>query len=86
MIEKGERSAAICQEMGDKLAECCVFLVRCSQQINISEDSESFIQIFGESLTAFFKKRDCILPAILFKSLLQLCWIGNWQLAPLLVC
>ncbi|XP_001603225.1 myb-binding protein 1A [Nasonia vitripennis] len=83
LIEKGERSASICQEMGDKLAECCVFLVRCSQQTNISTDA--FVQIFGENLTAFFKKRDCILPAILFKSLLQLCWVGNWHLAPLLV-
>lgn len=83
LIEKGERSAAVCQEMGDKLAQCCVFLVRCSQQIEASTDS--FIRIFGENLTAYFKKRDCILPAILFKSLLQLCWVGNWHLAPLLV-
>lgn len=70
--------------MGDKLAECCVFLVRCSQQSNVPSDD--FINVFGENLTAFFKKRDCILPAILFKNLLQLCWIGNWYLAPLIVC
>ncbi|XP_011495730.1 PREDICTED: DNA polymerase V [Ceratosolen solmsi marchali] len=83
LIEKGERSASICQEMGDKLAECSIFLVRCSQQTNINNDS--FIQIFAENLTAFFKKRDCILPPILFKSLLQLCWVGNWNLVPFLV-
>ncbi|XP_058793389.1 myb-binding protein 1A [Phymastichus coffea] len=83
LIVKGERSAAVCQEMGDKLAQCCVFLVRCSQQVEGSTDS--FIKIFGENLSAYFKKRDCILPAILFKSLLQLCWVGNWHLVPLLV-
>ncbi|KAJ8687432.1 hypothetical protein QAD02_023226 [Eretmocerus hayati] len=83
LMEKGERSASVCQEMGDKLAECCVFLVRCSQQTSTSPDGIS--RELGESLTAFFKKRDCILPAILFKSLLQLNWEGNWYLAPLLV-
>ncbi|KAJ8676274.1 hypothetical protein QAD02_012060 [Eretmocerus hayati] len=82
-MEKGERSASICQEMGDKLAECCIFLVRCSQQTSTYPDGIS--RELGENLTAFFKKRDCILPVILFKSLLQLNWEGNWYLAPLLV-
>ncbi|XP_066597439.1 myb-binding protein 1A [Prorops nasuta] len=83
VIEKGERSAFICQEMGDKLAECCIFLIRCSQQTNLS--NETLVNVMGENLTNFFKKRDCILPASLFKNLLQLCWVGNWELAPLLV-
>ncbi|KAG7212195.1 hypothetical protein KM043_012535 [Ampulex compressa] len=83
LIEKGERSASVCQEMSDKLAECCTFLVRCSQQVNTS--TQDIIKIYGENLTAFFKKRDCVLPAVLFKSILQLYWEGNWQLAPLLV-
>lgn len=69
--------------MCDKLAECCTFLVRCAQQANVSTDS--VVEIYGESLTAFFKRRDCVLSPLLFKYLFQLQWEGNWQLAPLLV-
>ncbi|XP_015606625.1 DNA polymerase V [Cephus cinctus] len=83
LIEKGERSASVCQEMSDKLAECCTFLVRCIQQANISSDK--IAEIYTENLIAFFRKRDCVLPAILFKSILQLRWDGNWKLAPILV-
>ncbi|XP_043504476.1 myb-binding protein 1A-like protein [Polistes fuscatus] len=83
LIEKGERSASVCQEMGDKLAECCAFLIRCVQYVGLPDDT--FVDIYKTNLTAFFKKRDCILPGILFKSLLQQSWEGNWQLAPLLV-
>ncbi|CAB0035359.1 unnamed protein product [Trichogramma brassicae] len=83
LIEKGEKSTLICQEMSDKLAECCVFLVRCSQQI--SDCTDSFCTIFCDNLKAFFTQRSCALSSILFKSLLQLCWVGNWKLAPLLV-
>lgn len=83
LIEKGERSASVCQEMGDKLAECCAFLIRCVQYVGLVDDT--FVDIYKTNLTAFFKKRDCILPGILFKSLLQQSWEGNWQLAPLLV-
>ncbi|XP_043272424.1 myb-binding protein 1A [Venturia canescens] len=83
LMEKGERSTAVCQEMGDKLAECATFLIRCVQQADLAV--ETLVQIYGENLTAFFKKRDCVLPASLFKNALKLVWVGNWQLAPLLV-
>ncbi|XP_043262610.1 myb-binding protein 1A isoform X2 [Colletes gigas] len=83
LIEKGERTTSVYQEMSDKLAECCIFLVRCAQQVDISTDS--IVNIYVENLTAFFTRRDCVLPPMLFKSILQLHWEGNWQLAPLLV-
>ncbi|KYN40609.1 Myb-binding protein 1A [Trachymyrmex septentrionalis] len=83
LIEKGERSASVCQELNDKLAECCTFLVRCAQQANLS--TESIVEIYGKNLTAFFKQRDCVLSHTLFKGVLQLCWEDNWQLALLLV-
>lgn len=69
--------------MSDKLAECCTFLVRCAEQANISIDA--IIKIYEENLKAFFKRRDCVLSPLLFKTILQLQWEGNWQLAPLLV-
>ena len=83
LIEKGERSASVCQEMGDQLAKCCMFLVRCSQQANLPK--EDLALIYKEHLTAFFKKRDCILSILFFKNILQLFWEGNWILVPLLV-
>ncbi|XP_076236733.1 MYB binding protein 1a [Calliopsis andreniformis] len=83
LIEKGERTTSVCHEMSDKLAECCTFLVRCAQQADISTDS--MVQIYGENLTIFFKRRDCIISPLLFKNIFQLHWEGNWQLAPLLV-
>lgn len=54
------------------------------QQTNLS--TENVVEIYVENLTAFFEKRDCILPFILFKGVLQLRWEDNWQLAPILVC
>lgn len=83
LIEKGERSASVCQEMGEQLARCCILLVRCSQQANLPMDN--LAAIYVENLTAFFKKRDCILSVFFFKNILQLCWEGNWMLVPLLV-
>ena len=83
LIEKGERSASVCQEMGDQLAKCCMFLVKCSQQANLP--MEDLALIYKENLTAFFKKRDCILSIVFFRNILQLPWEGNWVLVPLLV-
>lgn len=83
LIEKGERTTSVYHEMSDKLAECCTFLVRCAEQANISIDA--IIKIYEENLKAFFKRRDCVLSPLLFKTILQLQWEGNWQLAPLLV-
>ncbi|XP_029041713.1 myb-binding protein 1A-like protein [Osmia bicornis bicornis] len=83
LIEKGERTTSVYHEMSDKLAECCTFLVRCAQQANLATDT--IVQIYGENLTAFFKRRDCVLSPLLFKNILQLHWEDNWQLAPLLV-
>ncbi|XP_015516258.2 myb-binding protein 1A-like protein [Neodiprion lecontei] len=83
LIDKGSRSAPVYHEMGDKLTESCTFLVRCSQQISAKDDQIQ--NIYTEILRTFFKKRDCVLPPMLFKSVLNLQWIGNWQLAPLLV-
>ncbi|CAK9816347.1 Myb-binding protein 1A [Anthophora quadrimaculata] len=83
LIEKGERTTSVYHEMSDKLAECCTFLVRCAQQADIS--TNAIVKVHGENLTAFFKRRDCVLSPLLFKSILQLQWEGNWQLAPLLV-
>lgn len=53
------------------------------QQANLS--SKNVVELYSKNLTMFMKKRDCTLSLILFKSVLQLCWEDNWQLALLLV-
>ncbi|XP_057319340.1 myb-binding protein 1A-like [Microplitis mediator] len=83
LVDKGERSTSVCQEMGDKLAECYTFLIRCFQQTGLPQDS--LVKIYIESLKAFFTKRDCVLPASLFKNTLHFSWTGNWQLVPLII-
>lgn len=83
-MEKGERSSSVYEEINDKLAECCTFLVRYMQHANLP--TEGVVGIYVENLTAFFKKRDCVLSFMLFKDVLQLCWKGNWELASALVC
>ncbi|XP_014218699.1 myb-binding protein 1A-like protein [Copidosoma floridanum] len=83
MIQESKLTASVSKEMGDKLADCCVFLIRCSQLANCS--TGEFIKIFVQYLTSFFEKRSCIIQPILFKRLLQLNWVGTWKLAPVLV-
>ncbi|XP_034946245.1 myb-binding protein 1A [Chelonus insularis] len=77
LIEKGEKSTSVCHEMADKVAECCTFLIRCAQHVNVP--SETFSNSLAKHLTAFFKERDCIISVSLFKSILQLNWEGNWK-------
>lgn len=83
MMQESKLTASVSKEMGDKLADCCIFLIRCSQLSNTSTDA--FVQIFVEYLTLFFEKRSCIMQPIFFMRLLQLYWTGTWKLAPLLV-
>lgn len=91
-LDKGSRSAFIYQDMGDIIAECCMFIIRCSQMLkplttspNKSKKHSKIEDIFKESLETFFIKRDCLLPLPLFKNALQLVWNGNWLLVPLLI-
>lgn len=91
-LDKGSKTSFIYQDMGDMIAECCMFIVRCSQ-ILASETSAKkskvlqsrITDIFKNALETFFNKRDSLLPLPLFKNVLQLSWEGNWCLVPLLV-
>lgn len=91
-LDKGSRSAFIYQDMGDIIAECCMFIIRCSQMIEPliktpkkSKKHSKIEDIFKRSLETYFNKRDCLLPLPLFKNALQLIWNGNWLLVPLLI-
>lgn len=95
-LDKGSKSSFVYQDMGDIISECCIFTIRCSQIISPATDamspkkkkkaqSSQIVGIFKSSLETFFNKRDCLLPVVLFKNALQICWDGNWVLVPLLV-
>lgn len=86
LLEKGTKNALIVQEMGDKIGECCVFVIRCSQQLQTMEATPKkvkkklrkvFDEILLEALERFFKNRDCFTPYSLFHNILQSNWEGG---------
>ncbi|PSN57118.1 hypothetical protein C0J52_01317 [Blattella germanica] len=87
LLEKGEKTTGpVFLDMGNKIAECCSYLVRCSQRLPASDQNVSLIvEIYKNALTNFFRKRDCLLQPAVFTSVLQTAWEGNWTLVPLLV-
>lgn len=70
LLDKGQRTAPIYIDMGDKITMCATFLVRCSEHSQIVDDLKiekkkrktvektmSVSQLYQNSLEAFFKKR-----------------------------
>lgn len=95
-LDKGSKSAFIYQDMEDKISECCLFIIRCSlllpKEENLSPKKlkkkllhSPLVETIKNSLEAFFIKRDCPLPVVLFKDILKSVWEGNWALIPILV-
>ncbi|RZB39406.1 DNA pol phi domain containing protein, partial [Asbolus verrucosus] len=92
LLEKGTRNAIIIQDMGEKIAECCIFVLNCSQIIEQTENAtpkkkkktNSVSRVVKEGLETFFNKRDCLIPYVLFKGVLQLNWEGILELVPIL--
>jgi DNA polymerase phi len=92
LLDKGTKNAIIVQEMGEKMAESCIFVVSCSQivanqtgtPVKKKKKKSCVNDVIKESLEDFFKRRDCITPYVLFKNVLQLNWEGIVELVPLL--
>lgn len=87
VTDRGTRTQFVFQALGDVITKCSTFIVRCSQKIaanNPKRKRRAFnspiSEIYGESLEAFFTKRDCLLPIIFFHDVLHLKWDGNWDL------
>ena len=59
LMDKGEKtSGPIFLDMGPKVAECCTFLVKCSQKLPIeNEEILPIVEIYKDALTNFFTKR-----------------------------
>lgn len=94
LLEKGTKNGLIVQEMGDKIAESCVFIIRCAQLLRSIETTPKkvrkrlkkvFIDVLCETLERFFKNRDCLTPFALFHNVLQTNWEGSVSLVEKLV-
>ncbi|KAL3271345.1 hypothetical protein HHI36_021833 [Cryptolaemus montrouzieri] len=90
LLEKGTKSTLVFQFMGDEIAQCCTFIIRCSQNlVNVEETpkkvkkhlKKNITNVMKDSLDIYLTKRDCFIPFVLFKQVLQMCWIGNIELA-----
>ncbi|EFA05514.1 myb-binding protein 1A [Tribolium castaneum] len=79
LLEKGTRNVIIIQEMAEKLAECCIFVINCSEFVPKKKKIKAVIK---DGLEAFFTRRDCVIPYVLFKNLVQTNWEGVLDLVP----
>lgn len=84
LLEKGTRNALIIQDIGEKVADSCIFIINCSQIANLENSEKRINQVIVKGLCDFFKRRDCLIPYVLFKNIVQLSWKGILDLVPLL--
>lgn len=89
LLEKGSKSSLMYQDMGDKISECVVFLIRCCQTVAPAKPRRVLkgrvFEIVRTALEQYFTKRDCLLPVVLFKSIVQTSWGGVFGMLPILV-
>ncbi|XP_044261634.1 rDNA transcriptional regulator pol5 [Tribolium madens] len=77
LLEKGTRNVIIIQEMAEKISECCIFVINCSELVIMKKKKKSGIKaVIKDGLEAFFTRRDCVIPYVLFKNLVQTNWEG----------
>ncbi|XP_065171118.1 myb-binding protein 1A [Atheta coriaria] len=72
ILDKGSKSTLIVQEMGDKIADCCMLIINCSSIVGVTKKISALLT---EVLDTYFKKRDCLTPYVLFKMVLN----SNWE-------
>lgn len=94
LLEKGTKTTWIVQDMRVEIAQCCTFIIRCSD-ILASLDSttkksrkrlkETLTEIILTELNNYFHKRDSLTPIVLFKNILTLSWDGCLSLIPSLL-
>ncbi|CAG9861313.1 unnamed protein product [Phyllotreta striolata] len=91
LLDKGTKSAWIMQDMANQIADCCVFVIKCSDLLRANEStpkkvkkrlSNSITGVVVDELDGYFSKRDCVTPILFFKKVVQLSWDGNLGLMP----
>lgn len=94
LLDKSTKSALVLQDMGDKIAECCVFVIACSQIVRAAENTpkktkktlkKAVDEIITNEFTLYFTKRDSLMPYALFNNVMQLNWDRTVNFVPLLI-
>lgn len=94
IVEKGDRSHFMYQALGDVITHFTVFIIHCSQRINVKvskspkkhlQSRSPIIEIFEEAVNNYFNNRSCLLPIIFFHNVLQAEWEGKFHLVPLII-
>ncbi|KAG5894715.1 hypothetical protein JTB14_006135 [Gonioctena quinquepunctata] len=94
LLEKGTKTAWIVQDMGVQIADCCIFVIRCSNLLITSEMTpkktkkrlkSSIAEVVSSELETYMHQRDCFTPLLLFKNILRQSWDGSLDLVMLLL-
>ncbi|KAL1502634.1 hypothetical protein ABEB36_007748 [Hypothenemus hampei] len=94
LLDKSSKNVLIVQEMGEQIADCCIFVVKCSEILRNSEGTkpkvrkhikDKILEVISGELLEFFNKRDSLTPYVFFKNLIQISWEGNIGLATILL-
>lgn len=94
LLEKETRTSVILQMMGNEIAQCCVFIINCSKILVNDENTpkkmkkhlnQNITNIITSSLNNYLTKRNCHLPNVIFKQILQFNWNGNIELMKFLL-
>ncbi|XP_023012779.2 MYB binding protein 1a isoform X1 [Leptinotarsa decemlineata] len=94
LLDKGSKTAWIVQDMGSQIADCCLFIIRCSNILLSSEGTpkkikkrlkSSIQETITKELEIYMHQRDCFTPLILFKNILRQSWDGSLGLVSLLL-
>lgn len=90
LLDKGTKNNNLIQDMEQQIADCCVFVIKCSDILINSDDTPKKVKkhlysniskVLCEEIHNYFNKRECHIPYILFKTLIRLSWNGNIELA-----
>lgn len=89
LLEKGTKNYFVMQEMNDKISECCLFIIKCTEYLNSLEEApkklkkhpkKAITSIILECLETYFAKRESYVPYGLFKNIFQSNWSGCYKL------
>ena len=93
LLRKDTNNLLIMQEIGDKVSECCIFLLNCSFLVSPSENmpgktkktlNKTLVNITKETLQTFCNVRSNVLPFTFFKNIFLRNWKQNVKLIPFL--
>ncbi|CAH1163207.1 unnamed protein product [Phaedon cochleariae] len=94
LLEKGTKNTWIVQDMGIQIADCCIYVIRCSNYLTALEDTPKktkkhlrkfLAQEIGRELETYFHQANCLTPFVLFVNVMKLNWDGVLKVVSLLL-